>query len=44
MLIWGDYLFGIYIASLAMWVFWSAVALTIISGIDYIYKNRGMFV
>ncbi|AEE96145.1 CDP-diacylglycerol--glycerol-3-phosphate 3-phosphatidyltransferase [Mahella australiensis] len=44
MLIWGDYLFGIYIASLAMWVFWSAVALTIISGIDYIYKNKGMFI
>jgi CDP-diacylglycerol--glycerol-3-phosphate 3-phosphatidyltransferase len=44
MLIWGDYLFGIYITSLAMWVFWFAVALTIISGIDYIYKNKGMFI
>lgn len=44
MLLWRDYLLGIYIAPLAAAVFWASVVLTIISGIDYIYKNKDLFI
>jgi len=43
LLLWGDYLFNIYIYPFSLAIFWIAVILTVISGIDYIYKNKNLF-